>query len=113
MSSGGKRSGAGRKHGMVTEAKRIAVERGLAALGDGPTPLEVMLELMHTATSRDEKLKAALGAAPYVHPRLAAVEHSGNAEKPLTMQVVSGVPREADDEEVQINGADAEPHASH
>ena len=113
MARGGKRENAGRKVGMVTEAKRIAVERGLAALGDGPTPLEVMLELMHTAESRDEKLKAALGAAPYVHPRLAAVEHSGNAEKPMVMQVVSGVPRDADDVDEVINGSDAEPHASH
>ena len=108
MARGGKRDGAGRKHGMVTKAKRIAVERGQAALGLGPTPLEVMLDLMRTAESRDEKLKAALGAAPYVHPRLAAVEHSGNQDKPLSISVVSGVIREDADE--HVNG---DTHASH
>lgn len=94
MPRGGKRPGAGRKPGVVTEAKRIAVERGQAALGYGLTPLEVMLDLMRTAATREEKLKAALGAAPYVHPRLAAVEMSTDPDKPMVMTVVSGVPRD-------------------
>jgi len=37
-----------------------------------------------------ERMDAAKAAAPYVHPRLAAIEHGGNAEKPMRMVVVSG-----------------------
>jgi hypothetical protein len=30
-----------------------------------------------------ERMDAAKAAAPYVHPRLAAIEHAGNVEKPV------------------------------
>lgn len=72
------------------------------------TPLDVMIKVMREATNAEDKLKAAIAAAPYVHPRLAAVEHSGNQDKPLSISVVSGVIREDADE--HVNG---DTHASH
>lgn len=75
MARGGKRDGAGRKAGSVTTRTREAANR---AAEEGLTPLDYMLTML-----RDESLEpsarfeAAKAAAPYVHARLAAVEHSG------------------------------------
>ena len=82
---GGKRPGAGRKPGSSTKRTQEIVE---AALADGLTPLEYMLKVMRKEPSLDMEPKdfiaatmmrfeAAKAAAPYIHPRLAAVEHSG------------------------------------
>ena len=44
----------------------------------GLTPLDYLLSVMRDeALERDARVDAAKAAAPYVHARLAAVEHSG------------------------------------
>jgi hypothetical protein len=89
---GGRRPGAGRKPGSVTKRTQ---EIAAAVLSQGMTPLEYLLSVMRNENEDEaRRLDAAKAAAPYIHPRLAAVEHSGNAGKPLTIQVVTGVPRE-------------------
>ena len=89
---GGRRPGAGRKRGAVTRRTQEIAEKALA---NGITPLDYLLSVMRDATKDGaQRLDAAKAAAPYVHPRLAAIEHSGNADKPLSMQIVTGVPRE-------------------
>lgn len=61
------------------------------------TPLEFMLKIMRTEPpeglqQRDElavqamRFEAAKAAAPYIHPRLAAVEHTGKDGKDLIPQ---------------------------
>jgi len=75
MPKGGKREGAGRPKGAPNKASAaLAVE--IAASGE--TPLAYMLRVMRDQTAehprRDEMAKA---AAPYVHPKLAAIEHTG------------------------------------
>jgi len=82
---GGKRDGAGRKKGALsTRTQEIAV----AATASGITPLEFLLNTMRDETKDyAQRLKAATDAAPYVHPRLAAVEVSGNDEKPLKHEI--------------------------
>ncbi|NUJ81825.1 hypothetical protein HUN39_17710 [Methylocystis sp. FS] len=75
---GGKRPGAGRKPGSVTKKTREIAEK---ATKEGLTPLEVMLHAMreaHAAGKLDEAHAYAKDAAPYMHARLAAVEHSGD-----------------------------------
>lgn len=75
---GGKRPGAGRKLGSVTKKTRDIAEK---ATKQGLTPLEVMLHAMreaHAAGKLDEAHAYAKDAAPYMHARLAAVEHSGD-----------------------------------
>lgn len=73
--SGGRRKGTPNK---ATASKAAAIEQS------GLTPLDFMLRLM-----RDEeqpasiRADAAKNAAPYVHPRLAAVEHSGKVSLPI------------------------------
>jgi hypothetical protein len=101
---GGKRVGAGRKTGSATKKTREIADRASA---EGITPLEVMLDNMRFAhleahnvlgklledcgdslpdafDSYKELLRfrgmaqeAAKDAAPYLHPRLASIEHSG------------------------------------
>jgi hypothetical protein len=83
---GGKRQNAGRKAGSATKRTREIADK---AMEEGITPLEFMLEIMRTEPSDDVKdprlladllgmrFEAAKAAAPYIHPRLAAVEHSG------------------------------------
>jgi hypothetical protein len=74
---GGNRKGAGRPPGALT--KRSQEIRAEAVL-TGMTPLEVMLAAMHHYQELGDYDKAALfakDAAPYMHPRLASVEHAG------------------------------------
>jgi hypothetical protein len=78
---GGKRPGAGRKQGAVTKKTQEATA---AILASGLTPLEYMLTVMRDETAqtarRDDMAKA---SAPYVHPKLAAIEHTGKDGGPI------------------------------
>lgn len=75
MARGGRRTNAGRKPGSVSkmdaEARRAASEGGI-------TPLEYMLGVLRDLDApvqrRDDMAKA---AAPYMHAKLASVEHTG------------------------------------
>jgi hypothetical protein len=83
MTRGGKRPGAGRKKGSLSQKTRAIATRAAA---EGVAPLEVILRTMRSAWARASKdgetvtsFKDALiavamaeKAAPYVHPRLAA-----------------------------------------
>lgn len=112
MARGGARSGAGRPKGSGAgkparkTSERIQITR--EAIGTGETPLEYMLRVMRTSGDTKRQDAMAVAAAAYVHPKLAAVEHSGNEDKPLSISVVSGVIREDADE--HVNG---DTHASH
>jgi hypothetical protein len=73
----GKKTG-GRKKGTpnLATTKRLAVLKA-----GGKLPLEFMLaEMRKTTNEMDIRRAMAVAAAPYCHPRLAAVEaqHSGN-----------------------------------
>jgi hypothetical protein len=74
---GGARKGAGRKPGSATKKTRAIADKAAA---EGITPLEVMLEAMNAFRSAGDLEKAASfakDAAPYIHPKLAAIEHTG------------------------------------
>jgi len=88
---GGKRPGAGRKKGAATKKTREIADKAAAA---GITPLEYMLDILRAAPPKDAALdhkliiqamrfEAAKAAAPYVHPRLQAIEHKGAGGGPL------------------------------
>lgn len=66
---------------------------------EGLTPLEYMLQVMRTEPSDalDEKgllqamtlrFEAAKAAAPYMHPKLASIEHTGKDGKAIQHDVV-------------------------
>jgi hypothetical protein len=88
---GGRRPGSGRPKGAATKKTREIADRAAA---EGITPLEFMLRIMRTEPEdvEDERqavaimnlrFEAAKAAAPYMHPRLAAVEHTGADGKDL------------------------------
>lgn len=83
MPRGGKRDGAGRKAGAPNKA---SASRQAEIAASGLTPLDYMLDLLRNedADSKD-RMWAAEKSAPYVHPRLAAIEHSGDPDKPVAV----------------------------
>lgn len=69
---GGARPGAGRKTGIRNKKTAKLLE---AVEKSGATPLEYLLSVMRNeCTDPKERLSAALGAAPYVHAKLASIE---------------------------------------
>jgi hypothetical protein len=80
MPRGGSRKGSGRKPGYLTQRTQRVAEK---VLGEGLTPLEVMLRVMRelwevgTKDAHLQAAKVAKDCAPYVHPALASVKHSG------------------------------------
>lgn len=72
---GGSRPGAGRKPGAPNKA---TAERQAEIAASGLTPLDYMLTILRDEDrSVEDRMDAAKAAAPYVHPKLAAVELSG------------------------------------
>lgn len=82
---GGARANSGRKKGTANKKTREIADRAAA---EGITPLEYMLKVMRAdipddleprdrLAAENMRFEAAKAAAPYIHPRLAAVEHTG------------------------------------
>lgn len=99
---GGRRQNAGRKAGSATKKTREIANR---AAEEGITPLEYMLRVMRQETDHEDPkiaiareamaFEAAKAAAPYVHPRLAAIEHTGPEGGPIQQTVeLSGMSTE-------------------
>lgn len=94
MAHGGKRPGAGRKKGTPNKATQA---RQAKVASTGIEPLDVMIENMrafHAAAGEEQDVKeahklrlaaqeCAKDAAPYVHPKLSAIEHSGPKGGPI------------------------------
>ena len=87
MAHGGYRPGAGRKPGSINRASMEARERAAAG---GVTPLDYMLAVLRDEKAdtqrRDDMAKA---AAPYIHARLQAVQHTGADGGPIKTEEVS------------------------
>jgi len=87
---GHKKTG-GRKAGVPN---RATAKREAEIAKSGLTPLEVMLKIMRNKNKTDEqRLDAAKAAAPYVHPKLAAIEHfnpDGTALVPTISLIIDG-----------------------
>ena len=78
---GGKREGAGRPKGAQSKS---TLERQAAIVAGGITPLEYMLNVIRDeAMDSKRRDSMAQACAPYIHPRLAATEIQGNADKPI------------------------------
>lgn len=85
MSRGGAREGAGRKPGTPNKATTRRQEEIAAS---GITPLDYMLEVLRDEAAEPEQRNwAAQTAAPYVHPKLAAVEHTGPDGGPIQVTI--------------------------
>lgn len=81
MARGGQRQGAGRKAGSPNKA---TAERQAEVEASGLTPLDFMLTVLRDdKQSMENRCWAAEKAAPFVHPKLAAVTVSGDEDNPL------------------------------
>lgn len=88
MARGGKRPGSGRKPGSVSQQSATRKEMQAKALANGISPLDYMLSILRDdKQEQSARFAAAKEAAPYVHNRLAAVEHSGNDDKPVKTEL--------------------------
>lgn len=75
---GGRRLGAGRRSGSLNKRTR-AIAEGAAA--QGITPLDYLLKILRDETAdHSDRYRAAVSAAPYIHPRLVATTVSGGDE---------------------------------
>jgi len=75
MPRGISRVGSGRKAGIPNKA---SIERQKKVAATGETPLEYMLKVMRNAKACDQRRDdMAKAAAPYVHPKLASMQHTG------------------------------------
>ena len=84
----GKKTG-GRKKGTPNRGTR---EKEIAK--SGLTPLNYMLDVLRNGDSTvEDKRWAANAAAPYVHPRLAAVQHTGKDGVPLGANDLTDIER--------------------
>jgi hypothetical protein len=106
MAKGGTRPGAGRPKGSIAKHRKLANEATIKAVGDGETPLEFLLKVMRNEGLELEARKdAAKAAIAYVHPRLASIEHRGDDDSPIAFAIITGVPRDDEEEEaLSANG---------
>ena len=94
MARGGKRPGPGRKPGVPSNKTINRLKIAEEAAADGITPLEVMLTQMRSywdADTDEARAKAcdiAKDAAPYLHPRLSAVDTTLKDPGGLVVQIV-------------------------
>lgn len=83
---GGKRLGAGRKPGAKNKA---SAKREAEIRASGEVPLDYMLRVMRDPTASDSRRDdMAKSAAPYVHPKLNAVEFTGPNGGPVQVEEV-------------------------
>ncbi len=72
---------------------RATAKREAEIAAAGITPLDYMLQILRDEDkTADERFEAAKAAAPYVHPKLAAVDHSSQdgtmTPKPSVIRLV-------------------------
>lgn len=76
----GRPKGSKDKSKRVTAARKLSLAATIAAdASQGETPIQYMLRVMNDPNAekprRDDMAKA---AAPYIHPKQATIEHTGN-----------------------------------
>ena len=67
---------------------RATTARQAEIAASGETPLEFMLRVMRDTTMDwSQRADMAKAVAPYIHPKLASTEITGNADKPVQHKV--------------------------
>lgn len=81
----------GRRRGTPNKA---SAAKAVEIAESGVTPLDFMLTVMRDpAKEFDVRLDAAKSAAPYVHPKLAAIEHTGKDGGPIQTEELGDTER--------------------
>jgi hypothetical protein len=112
----GRPSGA-RNHHTLEREQRISeaasvIEELLPSAFKGDAHALLMAVYKDQTQPLSIRLDAAKAAIAYEKPRLAAVEHSGDADKPVMFTIVTGVPR-GDDETLETGGNDGISSTAH
>jgi hypothetical protein len=85
----GKKTG-GRSKGVPNKRTKELAAKIEAAERSGETPLEFMLNRMRDAEAPiEDRMEMAKAAAPYVHPKLANIEHGGAGGGPMRVEFVT------------------------
>ncbi len=85
MARGGKREGAGRRAGVRNKRTQENIDKAEAS---GLMPLDFMLSILRNEDeSIENRCWAAEKAAPYVHAKLANIEHTGKDGGPIDFKV--------------------------
>lgn len=93
MTRGGKREGAGRKPGVPNKVTAETAEKIKAS---GLTPLDYMLSILRDESADiKDRMWAAEKAAPFVHAKLASLEHKSDVDVPLVHVIRREIVREA------------------
>ena len=90
----GRKTG-GRRKGTPNKATAV---RQAEIAGSGMTPLDFILEVMRNEENNlAVRLDAAVKAAPYVHPKLASVDHTHSRDVgPRAVYLISDTPMTED-----------------
>lgn len=82
----GKKTG-GRAKGALN--KKTIAKKALAEhlQKKGLTPLEYMLRVMRSRAKNERRDDMAKAAAPYIHPRLNAIQHTGKDGEPIRVEL--------------------------
>ncbi len=82
----GIKTGGGSRKGCPNKA---AVEKAKAVANSGLTPLDYLLSVVRDdKADRPMRIDASKAAAPYVHPRLNNIEHTGKGGGALVLQLM-------------------------
>jgi len=85
---GGKREGAGRKKGAPNKA---TAQKRAEVAASGLMPVDYMLSIMRDARQTDPvRMDAAKAVAPYLHPKLANIEHTGPDGGAIKVHMIKG-----------------------
>ncbi len=80
MAGNGSPKTGGRKKGTPNKA---TAKRQAEVAKSGKTPMQFLLDRMRNPEAdMAERIECAKAAAPYVHPKLASIEHSGKDDAP-------------------------------
>ena len=81
MPRGGHRENAGRKRGTPNKA---TAARQVEVAASGITPLDYMLKVLRDENADPhQRFEAAKSAAPFIHPKLASIQHGSDPDNPL------------------------------
>lgn len=107
----GRPAGSKNAHSIVRQAKikeaAIAIEQQLPESFKGDAHTLLMVVYKDVTQPMQLRLDAAKAAISFEKPRLASVEHKGDADNPLGIAIMSAVPR---DDDQPANGHDKAAH---
>jgi hypothetical protein len=96
---GGKRPGAGPKKGAKYHFTQEAIRKAASA-PDAIMPLEFMLAVIRNEDEDfDRRMDAAKAAAPYIHAKLAQMEHKGSVSIEVFERIIRARDRTIDEPE--------------